>query len=77
MKSHDIIYDLRGLSGYCPALKIPTLRSYIRSGQLPHYKLKGKILIRKSEFDAWLEAFRVNKKQDLVAIAKEALEKIK
>ncbi len=76
MNTPDVIYDLKGLSGYC-SLKIPTLRDYIKAGELPHYKLKGKILIRKSDFDNWLETFRVNKKQELNNIVNEILENLK
>ncbi len=60
----DGYFDLKGLEVYS-ALKVPTLRDYIKSGDLPCFKLKGKILIRKSEFDTWLEGYRLNKKQDL------------
>lgn len=77
MNASDIIYDLKQLSSYCPALKVPTLRDYIKSGELPHYKLKGKILIRKSEFDQWLENYRVNKKKDLHNIVDEVLTSLK
>jgi len=35
--------------------------------------LKGKILIRKSEFDVWLEEYRVNRKQDLNNVVDEVL----
>ena len=76
MNTPDIIYDLKGLSGYC-SLKVPTLRDYIRCGDLPYYKLKGKILIRKSEFDTWLEGYRVNKKQDLDNIIHEVMGSLK
>ena len=77
MEKPDIIYDLRGLSAYCPALKVPTLRDYIKSGELPCYKLKGKILIRKSEFDCFLEKYRLNKKQDLNNIVDDILSDMK
>ena len=63
----DQLFDLRGLSAYS-SLKVPTLRLYIRRGKLPAYKVKGKILIRRSEFDAWLESFRLNNQQDLEAV---------
>jgi excisionase family DNA binding protein len=72
----DIIYDLKGLSGYC-SLKIPTLRDYLKKGEIPHYKLKGKILIRKSEFDAWLELYRVRKKRRLDGIVDDVLHSLK
>lgn len=54
----DQYFDLKGLSTYS-ALKVPTLREYIKEGKLPAFKVKGKILIKRSEFDMWLEKFRV------------------
>jgi len=39
---------------------VSTLRDYLRAGGLPHFKLKGKILVKRSEFDEWLENFRVS-----------------
>lgn len=77
MKTLDVIFDLKGLSGYCPALKVPTLRDYIKSGELPCFKVKGKILIRKSEFDAWLEGYRINRKQDINDIVEGVLNDLK
>jgi len=77
MQSQDIIYDLKGLSDYCPGLTVSALRGYIKSGKLPCYKMKGKILIRKSEFDRWLEDYRFNRKQDIKTVAHEALTQIK
>jgi hypothetical protein len=32
---------------------------------LPHFKLKGKILGKRSEFDEGMESFRINKNQEL------------
>jgi hypothetical protein len=32
---------------------------------MPHFKLKGKILVKRSEFDGWLESFRVDRNQEL------------
>jgi hypothetical protein len=54
----DQYLDLQNLSAYS-CLGVPTLRDYLRSGGLPHFKLKGKILVKKSEFDLWLESFRI------------------
>ena len=67
-KADDRFFDLRGLSGYS-SLAVPTLRDYLRApGGLPYFKVKGKILVKKSEFDSWLEAkFRVqNSLNDIV-----------
>lgn len=51
-----------------------TLRRYIRCRELPHYRPdpKGKILIRLSDFDVWIESRRIRIEQDIDA--KEMLE---
>ena len=72
----DGYFDLPGLAKYC-SLKVPTLRDHIRSGDLPCFKVKGKILIKRSEFDSWLEGYRVNKKQDLDNVVDEILTSLK
>lgn len=59
----DQYFDLKSLSSYS-CLGVPTLRDYMREG-LPHFKLKGKILVKRSEFDGWLESFRINKDHEL------------
>jgi hypothetical protein len=67
-KADDCFFDLKRLSGYS-SLAIPTLRDHLRApGGLPYFKVKGKILVKKSEFDSWLEAkFRVqNSLNDIV-----------
>ena len=53
------------------------MRDHVRSGALPCFKVKGKILIKQSEFDIWLEQFRVNKKKDIEQIVDGALESLK
>ena len=63
----DQFFDLSGLSSYS-SLKVPTLRSYIRFEGLPCFKVKGKILIKKSEFDQWIQRYRINKNQELDAV---------
>ena len=61
----DQYFDLKGLSAYS-ALKVPTLREYIKKGKLPAFKVKGKILIKRSEFDMWLKKFRVKDRIDSI-----------
>lgn len=62
----DQYFDLEGLSTYS-ALRVPTLREYIKDKKLPAFKVRGKILIRRSEFDLWLERFRVKDKvEDII-----------
>jgi hypothetical protein len=53
------------------------LRDYIRGGKLLAFKVKGKVLIKKSEFDTWIEAHRINRKTDIARIANEALRSLK
>jgi hypothetical protein len=42
------------------------LRAYLvdRARPLPHYRVGGKILIRRSEFDEWMREFRVTAQAD-------------
>jgi hypothetical protein len=51
--------SLRELAIYA-SLSVKTLRSYLAHPRhpLPHYQLPGKILVRREDFDAWLEHFR-------------------
>ena len=72
----DRYFDLRGLSAYC-ALAVSTLRDYIRCGKLPCFKVKGKILIKQSEFDEWMETLRVNKKQNIENLVDGVIESLK
>lgn len=72
----DRLLDLRRLSGYS-SLGIPTLRDYIRSDGLPCFKIRGKILIKQSEFDTWLEQYRVNQSKDLDSIVDEVMDSLK
>ena len=72
----DQYFDLKGLEAYS-ALKVPTLRDYIKSGNLPCFKVKGKILIRKSEFDSWLEDYRVNRAKEINDIVDDVMSSLK
>ena len=75
-KINDQYFDLKGLSRYS-ALGVPTLRDHIRGGDLPCFKVKGKILVKKSEFDGWIEGYRLNKKQNLNDLVNEVIETLK
>ena len=72
----DRYLDLKGLSEYS-SLGLSTLRDYLRAGGLPYFKLKGKVLIRQSEFDTWMETFRVDPKQALDAVVDGVIESLK
>ncbi len=51
--------SLRALSGYS-GLSVRKLRDCLTRpvSPLPCYRVDGKILVRKSDFDRWMEAFR-------------------
>ena len=70
----DQYFDLRGLSAYS-ALAVGTLRDHIWSGGLPAFKVRGKVLIKQSEFDLWLEGFRIE--QNLDNIVDEVMDSLK
>jgi len=72
----DQYFDLPGLATYC-SLKVPTLRDHIRSGDLPAFKVKGKLLVKRSEFDAWIESFRLNKKKDIDSLVDGVMDSLK
>lgn len=72
----DQFFDLKGLSAYS-AMAVSTLRNFIGTGNLPAYKVHGKILIKRSEFNAWINTFRINKKQDLSNMVDSVLSDIK
>lgn len=42
-------------------LSVRTLRSYLHhpTTPLPHYMVGGKIVVRRSEYDTWIQVFRV------------------
>jgi len=48
-------FDLKSLSTYSH-LSVKTLRKYL--SELSHYRVGGKILVKQSDFDEWIERFR-------------------
>jgi len=75
---NDRYFDLKGLSVYS-SMGVSTLRYHIRKNDLPAFKIPGKkervgkILIKRSEFDTWMESFRANEFFDIEAVADEAI----
>ena len=63
----DRFFDLKGLAKYS-SLAVPTLRDHIRAGRLSCFKIKEKILVKRSEFDLWIEKHRCRAGQDIQAI---------
>lgn len=58
-QTDDAYLPLRELSRYA-GLSVRLLRGYLRdaTGPLPHYRVGGKVLVRRSEYDAWARRFR-------------------
>jgi excisionase family DNA binding protein len=55
----DPFLSLRALANYS-CVSVRKLREYLEdsANPLPHYRLGGKILVRRSEFDTWMATFR-------------------
>jgi hypothetical protein len=73
----DQYLSLRALSGY-PGLGVRTFRNYLAdpARPLPHYRVGGKLLVRRSEFDAWIAAFRRHGRRDVDQIVSDVLREI-
>ena len=56
----DRYLSLRSLAAYA-GMSIRTLRALLvrRHAPLPHYRIGGKILLRRSEFDQWAAEFKI------------------
>lgn len=56
----DAYLPLKALSAYS-GLSVRTLRTHLTrpSAPLPHLRVGGKLLVRRSDFDAWVSQFRV------------------
>ena len=67
--------DLKGLAAYSSSA-VPTLRNYLKSGEIPHFKLKGKLLVRVSEFEKWMETYRVGGREELSGLVDEVMESL-
>ena len=65
---------LRALSVYA-GLSVRTLRGYLShpARPLPHYRVGSKVLVKRSEFDAWVSGFREDVAPRVDAIVAEML----
>jgi hypothetical protein len=66
--SDDRYLPLVALSEYS-GLSVRTLRSHLvdRPHPIPHFRIGGKILVRRSHFDAWAKQFRAERDGDSVS----------
>jgi hypothetical protein len=55
----DAFLSLTALAGYS-CISVRKLRQHLDDAAhpLPHYRIGGKIVVRRSEFDAWIVAYR-------------------
>lgn len=67
-------FDLKGLSAYTGGgLSIRTLRKVLTMPDgLPHFRVGGKILVSKNDFDSWVKRYR-KEPLDLDAVVEEVL----
>jgi hypothetical protein len=74
----DPLLDLRALTRYS-TLSLRTLARHLRDLEhpLPHYKVWGKILVRRSEFDRWMEGFRRHPPPDVPRVVDEVMAKFR
>lgn len=53
-------FDLQALAIYsCCSVRWLRSRMTDHTQPLPHYRIEGKILVKREEFDQWLSAFRI------------------
>ena len=66
--------SLRALSAYSN-LSVRTLRGYLShpARPLPHYRVGGKVLVKRSEFDGWVSGLREESVSQVDAIVAEVL----
>ena len=57
-------------------MSVRSLRDYLTDATdpIPHYRMKGKILVKRSEFDAWMLTFRVRRNDSLSDMVDEVME---
>ena len=74
----DPYLSLRALATYA-GMSVRWLRGQLEEVQhpLPHYKLGGKIVVRRSEYDRWILAYRRTGRADVAQIVDEVLRELK
>jgi helix-turn-helix protein len=69
----DPFLSLKALAAYS-GLSVRTLRTYLELAPdeaLPCYRLPGKILVRRSEFDAWIARYQARGRPSLLSAIRE------
>ena len=72
----DCYLDLKKLSLYS-SLSVRTLRNMLKGPDpLPHYRLKGKILVKRSDFDRYMERFKAIQASELRRLVDEVVKAV-
>lgn len=76
--SIDPYFSLKGLAHYS-GLSVRTLRGYLADPfhPLPHYRVGGKVLVRRSEFDRWIFRYRREGREQLEAVVEEIVQEVR
>jgi hypothetical protein len=77
-EAEDCYLDLKRLAAYS-SLSVATLRQYINAADnpLPYYCIKRKVLVKKSDFDKWIEGHRHQRIDiDLKAMVNDIMRKL-
>jgi excisionase family DNA binding protein len=71
----DPFLTLKALASYS-GMSVRKLREYLDDGvhPLPHYRVGGKIIVRRSEFDVWVANYRRTHGADVAAIVNDVLQ---
>lgn len=74
----DGYLSLRALAAYSD-MGVRTLRNYLAhaTNPIPHYRMNGKILVKRSEFDAWMLTFRVHRRESLKDMVDDVMEALR
>jgi predicted DNA-binding transcriptional regulator AlpA len=64
--------SLRTLSDYS-GIPISSLRHYMKHQDMPAFKISGRVYIKQSEFDDWVELRRLNSAINLKSLVNETL----
>ena len=70
----DPFLSLRALAAYA-GLSVRKLREHLGDATrpLPHYRVGGRVVVRRSEFDAWMTAFRQHGRAEVSRVVDEVL----
>lgn len=73
----DPYLSLTGLAGYS-GLSVRKLRTHLEhvAHPLPCYRVGGKILVRRSEFDAWIATYRQRGRVDVDRLVNEVVREL-